>query len=310
MEKEFNHYSVLLCEAIEGLCIKPDGTYVDGTCGGGGHSYEIAKRLTEGGKLIAIDQDTTALKAAGKRLSEYTDRVEFYNDNFENLKNICIGRTIDGILLDLGVSSYQLDTADRGFSYIQDAPLDMRMNQSASFDAKQLVNSYDEAELERVLRDWGEERYARRIAKNIIAQREIKQIETTGELARIVLDSIPAPVKAKEHRPEKRTFQAIRIEVNRELDVIKPALDAALDALNPGGRMCVITFHSLEDRLVKNAFNEYSKGCTCPPDFPVCVCNNKPKGRVITKKPILPGDKELSENSRSKSAKLRIFEKI
>ena len=300
---EFNHYSVLLEEAIEGLCIKPDGTYIDGTAGGGGHSLEIAKRL-ENGRLYCVDQDGDAIAAATERLKDHLSKVTFVRDNFENIGNIDTEGGIDGLLLDLGVSSYQLDTAERGFSYMQDAPLDMRMNREATFSAYNVVNDYDEEELIRVLRDWGEEKFARKIAHNIIAARPVS---TTGELVEIVKRSVP---KTGDAHPEKRTFQAVRIETNRELDIIEPTIEKAAEMLNPGGRICIITFHSLEDRIVKQAFNKLSSGCTCPPDFPVCVCGNKPKGKVVTRKPILPGEKELSENSRSKSAKLRIFEKI
>lgn len=300
---EFNHYSVLLEEAIEGLCIKPDGTYIDGTAGGGGHSLEIAKRL-ENGRLYCVDQDGDAIAAATERLKDHLSKVTFVRDNFENIGNIDTEGGIDGLLLDLGVSSYQLDTAERGFSYMQDAPLDMRMNREATFSAYNVVNDYDEEELIRVLRDWGEEKFARKIAHNIIAARPVS---TTGELVEIVKRSVP---KTGDAHPEKRTFQAVRIETNRELDIIEPTIEKAAEMLNPGGRICIITFHSLEDRIVKQAFNKLSSGCTCPPDFPVCVCGNKPKGKVVTRKPILPGEKELAENSRSKSAKLRIFEKI
>lgn len=306
---EFNHYSVLLNEAIEGLNIKPDGVYVDGTVGGGGHSCEIAARL-KGGKLYCVDQDSDAIAAAGQRLKPFSDRVEFIKDNFENLLNFGIEQKIDGMLLDLGVSSYQLDTVQRGFSYMKDAALDMRMNREAEFTAEKLVNEYSEDELTRVLKDWGEERFARRIAKNIIAAREMNPIHTTKELADIVDRSIPKATRGGDPHPEKRTFQALRIEVNRELDVIVPAIETAVEMMNPGGRICIITFHSLEDRLVKQAFSKLADGCICPPDFPVCVCGNKAKGKVITRKPILPSEEELSENSRSKSAKLRIFEKI
>ena len=299
---EFKHYSVLLNEAVEGLCIKPDGIYIDGTAGGGGHSLEIAKRLTTG-KLYAVDQDSDAIAAATARLADHLDKVEFVKDNFENIENIDV-KAIDGLLLDLGVSSYQLDTADRGFSYMQDAPLDMRMNREATFSADDVVNGYEEDELVRVLRDWGEEKFARKIARNIIA---VRPVRTTAELVNIVKRSVP---KSNDAHPEKRTFQAIRIETNRELDIIEPTIEAAVRMMNPGGRICIITFHSLEDRIVKQVFNKLASACTCPPDFPVCVCGNKPKGKVVTRKPVLPSDKELEENSRSKSAKLRIFEKI
>lgn len=304
---EFKHYSVMLGEAVESLNIKPDGVYVDATAGGGGHSYEIASRLTTG-KLYCVDQDSDAIAAAKKRLEPFMDRVEFIKDNFENLKFFLSCQLIDGILLDLGISSYQLDTPERGFSYMHDAPLDMRMNRDAQFDCRKLINEYSVEELTRVLRDWGEERFAYKIARNIVETREVKPIETTGELVEIVERSIPAA--QREHHAEKRTFQALRIEVNRELDIIEPTIRNAADMMNPGGRIVVITFHSLEDRIVKQTFADLSRGCTCPPDFPVCVCGNKPKGRVMTRKPILPSKKELEENSRSKSAKLRVFEKI
>ena len=300
---EFKHYSVLLNESIDGLNIKPDGTYIDGTAGGGGHSLEIAKRL-DTGKLYCVDQDSDAIAAATERLKDHLSKVTFVKDNFENIGNIEIAGGIDGLLLDLGVSSYQLDTAERGFSYMQDAPLDMRMNREATFSAYNVVNDYDEEELTRVLRDWGEEKFARKIARNIVNSRPLS---TTGELVEIIKRSVP---KSNDAHPEKRSFQAIRIETNRELDIIEPTIETAVEMLNSGGRICIITFHSLEDRIVKQAFNKLSSGCTCPPDFPVCVCGNKPKGKVITRKPILPSEKELEENSRSKSAKLRIFEKI
>lgn len=304
---EFKHYSVMLKEAVDGLNIKSNGVYVDGTAGGGGHSYEIASRLDKG-TLYCVDQDSDAIAAAKKRLSPFEGKVEFIKDNFENLKFFLSCQLIDGMLLDLGVSSFQLDTPERGFSYMHDAPLDMRMNREAQFNCEKLINEYSVDELTRVLRDWGEERFAHRIAQNIVKAREEKPIKTTGELVSIVEKSIPAA--QREHHPEKRTFQALRIEVNRELDIIEPTIRTAVEMMNPGGRIAIITFHSLEDRIVKQTFTDLSKGCTCPPDFPVCVCGNKPKGKVITKKPILPSKEELNENSRSKSAKLRIFEKI
>lgn len=304
---EFKHYSVMLNEAVDGLNVKPNGVYVDGTAGGGGHSFEIASRL-ENGKLYCVDQDSDAMEAAKKRLAAFEGKVEFIKDNFENLKFFLSGQLIDGMLLDLGVSSFQLDTPERGFSYMHDAPLDMRMNRESQFDCEKLVNEYSVEELTRVLRDWGEERFAHRIAQNIVKERENSPIRTTGELVKIVERSIPAA--QREHHPEKRTFQALRIEVNRELDIIEPTIRSAVEMMNPGGRISIITFHSLEDRIVKQTFADLSKGCTCPPDFPVCVCGNKPKGKVITRKPILPSKKELEENSRSKSAKLRVFEKI
>ena len=304
--QEFSHVPVMLGEVIEALRIKPDGTYFDGTAGGGGHSYEIARRLTGGGKLIAADQDPEAVAAASAKLAEFGDTAEIHRDNFTDIKNILCGRKADGVLLDLGVSSHQLDTAERGFSYMKDAPLDMRMDPGGPVSARDVVNTYSKDELIRVLRDWGEERFAGRIASFILKERENKPIETTGELAALVKRAVPS--KGEAH-PEKRTFQAIRIEVNHELEVIEPALSSALDCMNDGGRIAVITFHSLEDRIVKQFFAQAAKGCVCPPDIPVCVCGRKPRGRVITRKPILPGERECRENPRAKSAKLRVFEK-
>lgn len=309
---EFSHTSVLLKETIEGLRIKPQGIYVDGTLGGGGHSCEIAKRLGDGGRLIGIDQDEAAITAAGERLKEFGDKVIIVRSNYRNAKAVLseMGITkIDGMILDLGVSSYQLDTRERGFSYRFDTPLDMRMDQRQSFSAKEIVNEYDEMHLFRVIRDYGEEKFAKNIARHIVLARQKKQIETTGELNEIIKAAIPAKMRAEGGHPSKRTFQAIRIECNRELEVLKESLEELIDILNPGGRLCVITFHSLEDRIVKTAFKNAANPCTCPPSFPVCVCGKISKGRVITGKPILPGEEELSVNSRSKSAKLRIFEK-
>lgn len=326
---EFKHTSVLLQECIDGLNIRPDGLYIDGTLGGGGHSFEIAKRLTQGGVLIGIDQDEEALSAAGERLSVYSDRVRLVHDNYENMENAVrsfleetafsvvqreesqdkISGTVDGILLDLGVSSYQLDNPERGFSYRTDAPLDMRMDRTADFSARDIVNTYSAQELTRILRDYGEEKCAAKIAANIVKEREIAPIETTGRLAQIVERSIPMKMRERGGNPCKRTFQAVRIACNRELEVLEDTLDTMIDMLKPGGRLCIITFHSLEDRIVKNAFRRNEKPCICPPEFPVCVCGRVSKGRVITRKPILPGKEELAQNRRSASAKLRIFEK-
>ena len=308
---------MLLDEVIDGLCIRPDGIYIDGTLGGGGHSFEIASRLTRGGRLIGIDQDEDALAAAGERLAPFADRVIYVHDNYENMENavrsffedgISTGR-INGILLDLGVSSYQLDNPERGFSYRADAPLDMRMDRGASLSAKDILNDYSAGELTRILRDYGEEKMAARIAANIVSAREKGPLETTGQLVEIIEKSIPMKMREKGGNPCKRTFQAIRIACNRELEVLEDSLDTMIDLLAPGGRLCIITFHSLEDRIVKNAFRRNENPCTCPPEFPVCVCGKTSTGRVITRKPILPGREELAENRRSASAKLRIFEK-
>ena len=309
---EFHHISVLLNECIENLNIKPDGIYVDGTMGGGGHSLEIAKRLTTG-RLICIDQDPNAHEAAGKRLAEYKDRITFFIDNFGNIKSILdsLGiEKIDGMLLDIGVSSHQLDEAERGFSYQQDAPLDMRMNPDRPFSAYDVVNGYDEDELDRVIFTYGEERWARRIAQFIVKEREAKPIETTGELVDIIKKAVPKGARKDGPHPAKRTFQAIRIEVNGELEVLQRAIDDVAARLAVGGRLCIITFHSLEDRIVKEAFRKQENPCICPPQFPVCVCGKKPLGRVITRKPILPSKEELEENPRSRSAKLRVLEGV
>ena len=312
-EINFSHKSVLLDECIESLDIKPDGIYVDGTAGGGGHSFEIAKRLGENGLLIAIDQDADAIKAASERLACYGSKVKVVRNNFSNLADVCreLGvEKIDGLLLDLGVSSYQLDTAERGFSYMADAPLDMRMDKRSELDAWQVVNKYSESELKRIIYEYGEERYAGKIAAKIIGARQQSPINTTGELVQVVKCAVPAVMREGGSHPAKRTFQAIRIEVNKELNVIAPAVRSAVDLLDGGGRVAIITFHSLEDRIVKQEFVKYSKGCTCPKDFPMCVCGNKPKLKLITHKPILPSAKELEENRRSHSAKLRVAEKI
>lgn len=308
----FSHKSVLLNETIEGLAIKPEGTYVDGTLGGGGHSYHILERLNDQGRLIGIDQDEAAVAAAGERLSGFSNKTIIRN-NYCNMKQELngIGITeVDGILLDLGVSSYQLDTPERGFSYMADAPLDMRMDQRSSITASNIVNEYSQAQLATMIRTYGEDKFANNIAKHIVAYRQNKPIETTGELSEIIKAAIPMKIQKTMGHPAKQTFQAIRIELNRELKVLSDTMDDMVDLLKPGGRLCIITFHSLEDRIVKNVFKEKENPCTCPSDFPVCVCNKKPLGRVITRKPILPSEEEMEENSRSRSAKLRIFEKI
>lgn len=310
--REFVHRSVLLDECIEALAIRQGGVYIDGTAGGGGHSFHIASRLTTG-RLIAIDQDEDAIKAATARLAPLGERATVVRSNFEHLDEVCdtLGiEKIDGLLLDLGVSSYQLDTPERGFSYMADAPLDMKMDQRGTLDAYQIVNTYSEQELRRVLFDWGEEKFAGRIAQRIVRERETAPIETTGQLVQIVKAAIPAAAREGGHHPAKRTFQAIRIEVNRELDVIRPALEKAARRLNPGGRMAVITFHSLEDRIVKQTFADMASGCTCPRTLPVCVCGKKPLVKLVSRKPILPSDIEVEENPRSRSAKLRVAERI
>ncbi|UKI21556.1 MAG: 16S rRNA (cytosine(1402)-N(4))-methyltransferase RsmH [Christensenella sp.] len=310
---EFAHIPVMLNECLEGLNIKADGTYVDGTVGGAGHSIEIVKRLSENGRLICVDKDEDALKAAGERLAPYKDRVTFIHDDYKNLVNeldsIGVGK-VDGILLDLGVSSYQLDNAERGFSYMKDAPLDMRMDRSQRISAHEVVNGYTESELARILFDYGEEKLARQIARNIVRARSEKPIETTLELAKIVEDTYPAKTRWKFGHPAKRTFQAIRIEVNDELSSLGEAVTAMARRLEKGGRMAVITFHSLEDRIVKSAFKELSLACTCPPDFPVCVCGKVQEVELVNKKPITASQEELENNSRSQSAKLRVIEKL
>lgn len=311
---EFNHYSVLLQETIENLNIRPDGIYVDGTLGGAGHASQVAARLSEQGRLIGIDQDADAIRAASERLAPYGDRITIIRSNYANMKEELhrIGvEHVDGIVLDLGVSSFQLDTPERGFTYREaDAPLDMRMDDRQTLTARDIVNDYSEMELYRIIRDYGEDKFAKNIAKHIVNERQKKPIETTGELTDIIRASIPMKVQATGGHPAKRTFQAIRIELNRELEVLQNNLDEMTELLNPGGRICIITFHSLEDRIVKTNFRKNENPCTCPKDFPVCVCGNVSKGKVITRKPILPSERELEENSRSKSAKLRVFERV
>lgn len=311
---EFNHYSVLLNETIENLNIKPDGIYVDGTLGGGGHAYQVASRLSEKGRLIGIDQDADAIAAAGERLKEFGDKITIIRSNYANMKEELhrIGvEKVDGIVLDLGVSSFQLDTSERGFTYRdENAPLDMRMDDRQSLTAKDIVNGYSEMDLYRIIRDYGEDKFAKNIAKHIVQERAEKPIETTGELTEIIRASIPMKVQVTGGHPAKRTFQAIRIELNKELEVLQNNLDDMIDLLNPGGRICIITFHSLEDRIVKTNFKRNENPCTCPSDFPVCVCGKKSKGKVVTRKPILPSEEELEVNSRSKSAKLRVFERV
>ena len=308
---EFKHKSVLLNETIDGLNIKPDGIYVDGTLGGGGHAYEVCRRLGEKGSIVGIDQDAAAIEAASARLKDFGEKVTIVRSNYCDMKSklheLGIDK-VDGIVLDLGVSSYQLDTAERGFSYREDAPLDMRMDTRQKMTARDIVNDYTEADLYRVIRDYGEDKFAKNIAKHIVQARAVKPVETTAELSEIIRASIPMKFQKKSGHPAKRTFQAIRIELNRELDVLRDSLDDMIDLLNPGGRLCIITFHSLEDRIVKSAFRKNENPCTCPPDFPVCVCGKKSKGSIITKKPILPSEEELEYNSRYKSSKLRIFE--
>ena len=309
---EFKHKSVLLNETIDGLNIKPDGIYVDGTLGGGGHAYEVCRRLGEKGSIVGIDQDAAAIEAASARLKDFGEKVTIVRSNYCDMKSklheLGIDK-VDGIVLDLGVSSYQLDTAERGFSYREDAPLDMRMDQRQSRTAADIVNGYEERELYRIIRDYGEDKFAKNIAKHIVAARQQAPLRTTGELTEIIRQSIPMKIQATGGHPAKRTFQAIRIELNRELDVLRESLDGMIDLLDDGGRICIITFHSLEDRIVKTIFRKNENPCTCPSDFPVCVCGKKSKGKVITRKPILPGTAEQEENPRSKSAKLRIFER-
>ena len=309
---EFSHKSVLLEETITYLNIKEAGTYVDGTLGGAGLASEVCKRLGPGGRLVGIDQDAAAIAAATKRLEPFADRVVIVRDNYEHMKEILHNMQIggvDGIVLDLGVSSYQLDTADRGFTYREDVPLDMRMDQRQEVTARDIVNSYSEMELFRMIRDYGEDKFAKNIAKHIVMERQKQEITTTGQLNDIIKMAIPMKVRMSGGHPSKRTYQAIRIELNRELEVLRDHLDDMISLLNPGGRLCIITFHSLEDRIVKNAFRTAEQPCICPPGFPVCTCGRKSKGKVISRKPILPGDEELAMNSRAKSAKLRVFEK-
>ncbi|MBR5507385.1 MAG: 16S rRNA (cytosine(1402)-N(4))-methyltransferase RsmH [Clostridia bacterium] len=309
---EFKHVSVLLHESVNGLDIKKDGIYVDGTLGGGGHSYEIASQLSHNGRLIGIDRDTDALEAAQKRLSEFSN-VTYIHSNFSDVKEVLAKeniKSIDGAIIDLGVSSYQLDCAERGFSYMEDAPLDMRMDREAQLSAYNVVNEYSKEKLTKIFYEYGEEKFSRKVAEIIDEQRKNKPIETTMELVDIIKRAIPEKFRQKGSHPAKRIFQAIRIEVNSELEPLKNALSDFFDCLSPGGRLCVITFHSLEDRIVKQTFAGFAKGCTCPKDFPICVCGNTPKGKVITNKPILPSEEELEYNKRSKSAKLRICEKL
>jgi len=309
---EFKHKSVLLYETVDQLNIKPDGIYVDGTLGGGGHSYEIASRLSDKGRLIGIDQDEDAIKAASERLKPFMDRVTIVRNNYCNMDKVLDELSIDkvdGIMLDLGVSSYQLDTAERGFTYNVDAKLDMRMDQRQEVTARDIVNDYSEYDLYRVIRDYGEDRFAKNIAKHIVAARQKKPIETTFELNEIIKAAIPMKVRATGGHPSKRTYQAIRIELNRELEVLENSIDMMIDRLNKEGRLCIITFHSLEDRIVKVRYKNNENPCTCPPSFPTCVCGKKSKGKVITRKPIIPSEEELEENSRSKSSKLRVFER-
>ena len=309
---EFKHKSVLLNETIDGLNIKLDGIYVDGTLGGGGHAYEVCRRLGEKGSIVGIDQDAAAIEAASARLKDFGEKVTIVRSNYCDMKSklheLGIDK-VDGIVLDLGVSSYQLDTAERGFSYREDAPLDMRMDTRQKMTARDIVNDYTEADLYRVIRDYGEDKFAKNIAKHIVQARAMKPVETTAELSEIIRASIPMKFQKKSGHPAKRTFQAIRIELNRELDVLRDSLDDMIDLLNPGGRLCIITFHSLEDRIVKSSFRKNENPCICPSHFPVCVCGKVSKGKVITRKPILPSEEELTVNSRSKSAKLRIFER-
>lgn len=309
---EFSHKSVLLEETIEGLNIKPEGIYVDGTLGGGGHALEVVKRLGDKGRFFGIDQDEAAIEAASERLSDYRDKITLIHDNYENavlrLREKGISG-VDGIVLDLGVSSYQLDTIERGFSYKYDTALDMRMDRRQPLSAKEIVNDYSQKELARIIRDYGEDKFANNIAKHIVAEREKEEIKTTFQLNEIIKGAIPARMRETGGHPSKRTFQAIRIECNRELEVLKNSLEEMIAFLNPGGRICIITFHSLEDRIVKSAFKKQENPCICPPEFPVCMCGRQPLGKVITRKPVTPADEEQERNSRSKSAKLRIFER-
>ena len=307
----FEHKSVLLYETVDSLNIRPDGIYVDGTLGGGGHAFEVLKRLGPEGRLIGIDQDADAIRAATERLEQFKDKVTIVRSNYRNIREVLsdLGiEKVDGIYLDLGVSSYQLDTAERGFTYRENAPLDMRMDQRNEKTAADIVNDYSEMELYRIIRDYGEDRFAKNIAKHIVKAREVQRIETTDQLVEIIKAAIPAKIRAEGGHPAKRTFQAIRIELNHELEVLNDSIDTMIDLLKPGGRLSIITFHSLEDRIVKTRFRTNENPCICPPDFPVCVCGKKSKGQVITRKPIVPTDEELEENKRSKSSKLRVFE--
>lgn len=308
----FEHIPVLLQEVIEGLNIKEDGIYVDGTLGGAGHSYEIAKRLKTG-MLIGIDQDINAINKAKETLKDFSNKVIFVHDNYANIDQILEDLKIDkvdGILLDLGVSSHQLDEKERGFSHNKDAPLDMRMNRGKNFSAWDVVNKYSKKDLERIIWEYGEERWAKRIAQFIVNERRKKSIDTTLQLVDIIKNAIPKKVRMEGQHPAKKTFQAIRIEVNKELEVLKLAIPSINKVLNKGGRLCIITFHSLEDRIVKETFKELNKDCICPPEFPICVCDKKRELKIITKKPIIPAEKEIAENPRARSAKLRIGERV
>ena len=300
---EFKHIPIMLNQVLDGLDIKPEGVYVDGTLGGAGHSYEIVKKLSGGGRLVGIDQDGDAIHSAGARLQKYMDRVDIVKSNYVNMPAVL------DILLDLGVSSYQFDNAERGFSYRMDAPLDMRMDRDSDYTAEDIVNDYSEEDLRRIIKEYGEEKFAGRIAAEIVKARETQRIRTTFELNEIITKAIPAAARRHGGHPAKKTYQAIRIELNRELTVLSDSIEGMIDRLKPQGRICIITFHSLEDRIVKNAFKTAENPCICPPEFPVCVCGRKPKGRVITKKPIEADEKEREENPRSTSAKLRVFER-
>lgn len=309
----FEHKSVLLEETIESLKVKPDGIYVDGTLGGGGHAFEVCRRLGEEGRLIGIDQDADAIRAASLRLAPFQEKVTVIRDNYENIAGVLAGmgiQSVDGIYLDLGVSSYQLDTVGRGFTYREDAPLDMRMDQRNSRTAADIVNTYGELELYRIIRDYGEDRFAKNIAKHIVRARQEKPFETTGELIEVIRAAIPAKVRATGGHPAKRTFQALRIELNHELEVLNRSIDTMIELLKPGGRLCIITFHSLEDRIVKTRFRANENPCTCPPEFPVCMCGKKSRGTVVTRRPIVPTEEEIEANKRAKSSKLRVFERV
>ena len=309
----FKHKSVLLEETIDSLNIKPDGIYVDGTLGGGGHASQVCQRLNSQGRLSGIDQDGAAILAASQRLKEYEDKVLIVRSNYQEIKQVLkeLGiQKADGIYLDLGVSSYQFDTAERGFSYRADAPLDMRMDLRRTETAADIVNEYSEMDLYHIIRDYGEEKFAKNIAKHVVKARQEKRIETTGELVEIIKAAIPMKMRAVGGHPAKKTFQALRIEVNHELEVLENSIDTMIELLNQGGRLCIITFHSLEDRIVKQRFRENENPCVCPPDFPACVCGRTSKGKVITRKPIIPTERETEENKRSKSSKLRVFERV
>lgn len=308
----FEHKSVLLEETIDSLAIKPDGIYVDGTLGGGGHAFEVCRRLGDKGRLVGIDQDAAAIGAASERLAQFQDKVTVVRSNYENIAAVLADlgiEKVDGIYLDLGVSSYQLDTVERGFTYREDAPLDMRMDQRNSQTAADIVNTYSEMDLYRIIRDYGEDRFAKNIAKHIIRVRQEKPFETTGELIEVIKAAIPAKVRATGGHPAKRTFQALRIELNHELDVLNKSIDTMIELLNPGGRLSIITFHSLEDRIVKSRFRTNENPCICPPGFPVCMCGKESRGIVVTRKPIVPTNEEIEANKRAKSSKLRVFER-